>query len=45
MEKREPLYLVVGWQNGITIMKNMKVTQKVKTRKKLKYHKFFPFCI
>ena len=33
MEKREPLYLVVGWQNGITIMKNMKVTQKVKNRK------------
>lgn len=33
MEKKEPLYLVVGWQNCVTILKNMKVTQKVKNRK------------
>ena len=26
----EPLYLLVGWQNGSTIMKNMKATQKLK---------------
>ena len=33
MEKKEPLYLIVGWQNCVTILKNMKVTQKFKTRK------------
>ena len=27
---KEPLYLLVGWQNGSTIMKNMKATQKLK---------------
>ena len=31
--KKAPLYLVVGRQNGVTIMKNMKVTQKDKNRK------------
>ena len=31
--EKAPLYLAVGRQNGVTIMKNMKVTQKVKNRK------------
>ena len=32
--EKEPLYLVVGRQNGINIVKNIKVTQKVKNKKK-----------
>ena len=31
--EKEPLYLVVGRQNGINIVKNIKVTQKVNNRK------------
>ena len=31
--EKEPLYLVVGRKNGINIVKNIKVTQKVKNRK------------
>ena len=31
--EKEPLYLVAGRQNGINIVKNIKVTQKVKNRK------------
>ena len=31
--KKEPLYLAVGRHNGVTITKNMKVTQKFKNRK------------
>ena len=27
---KEPLYLLLGWQNGSTIMKTMKATQKLK---------------
>ena len=30
--EKEPLYLAVGGHNGVTITKNMKVTQKVKNR-------------
>ena len=31
--EKAPLYLAVGRQNGVTIIKNMKVTQKVNNRK------------
>ena len=31
--EKEPLYLAVGGHNGVTITKNMKVTQKFKNRK------------
>ena len=31
--KKEPWYLAVGGHNGVTITKNMKVTQKFKNRK------------
>ena len=31
--KKAPLYLAVGGHNGVTITKNMKVTQKFKNRK------------